>query len=72
MSDERDYGVQCPYYICDTKQTITCEGFIRGSSVIQRYNKIADRKQQMKIFCCKYYKNCELYRMISSEKYEMD
>ena len=72
MSDERDYGVQCPYYITDTKQTITCEGFIRGSSVIQRYNKIADRKQQMKIFCCKYYKNCELYRTISSEKYEMD
>ena len=72
MSDERDYGVQCPYYITDTKQTITCEGFIRGSSVIQRYNKIADRKQQMKIFCCKHYKNCELYRMISSEKYEMD
>ena len=72
MSDERDYGVQCPYYITDTKQTITCEGFIRGSSVIQRYNKIADRKQQMKIFCCNHYKNCELYRMISSEKYEMD
>ena len=72
MSDERDYGVQCPYYITDTKQTITCEGFIRGSSVIQRYNKIADRKQQMRIFCCKHYRNCELYRMISSEKYEMD
>ena len=57
--DERDYGVQCPYYICDDgKQTITCEGFIQGSSVIQRYKRIADRKQQMKLFCCKYFRNC--------------
>lgn len=73
MADERDYGVQCPYYICDDKKrTITCEGFIPGSSVIQRYKRFADQKQQLKLFCCKYYRNCELYRMISAEKYEME
>ena len=68
MSDERDYGVQCPYYITDTKQTITCEGFIRGSSVIQRYNKIADRKQQMRIFCCKHYSCYSILWLCSSGK----
>ena len=73
MADERDYGVQCPYYICDDKKrTITCEGFARGSSVIQRYKRFADQRQQMKIFCCEYYRKCELYRMISAEKYEME
>ena len=73
MAEEQDYGVQCPYYITDDgKRSITCEGFVPGSSVIQRYKRFADQKQQMKIFCCRYFRKCELYRMISAEKYEMD
>ena len=68
----KNLSVQCPYYICDDgKHSITCEGFVQGSNVIQRYRRSQDRHTQMKVFCCRYYRNCELYRMINSEKYDM-
>jgi len=68
----RDYGIACPFYLSDDKKrSITCEGFIQGSSVTQRYKRFADQKKQLQIFCCKHYKKCELYRMICGEKYDL-
>ena len=74
MADERTrtLSVQCPYYICDDRRgSITCEGFIQGSNVTQQYKRFADQRRQMEVFCCEYFRKCELYRMISTEKYDM-
>lgn len=64
--------VLCPFYKKDDgKRRITCEGIVENSSVILtfRYDKLF--KQQMKVFCCKHYDRCEVYRMLI-QKYEDD
>ena len=55
--------VRCPFYRRDDGcKTITCEGVVDDSTIKWSFQKKADRKQQMNIFCCEYYKNCEVPR----------
>ena len=66
-----DKRVQCPFYHQDiaTARRIICEGPIDGSILSLTYNTREDYKQQMNTFCCVYFQNCEVYRMLM-EKYE--
>ena len=65
-----DVNVQCPFYLYDDgRNQICCEGLVKGSNLTQRYRKRCDMRQQMDIFCCDYYKNCEVYRMLMEAKY---
>ena len=62
--------VQCPFYKGDDgKFSITCEGFGNARLLKQRYRNKADYEKQMLVFCCKHYKNCEVYRMLMETKY---
>jgi len=62
--------VKCPFYkFDDGKRRITCEGMIDDSSVALIYRKKSDYLTQIDVFCCEYYTNCEVYRMLM-EKYE--
>lgn len=62
--------IQCPFYVRnDRKNSIICEGITDTSRVILRFSKQPEMLQQLKIFCCGRYGNCELYRAVM-EKYE--
>lgn len=66
-----DKRVQCPFYHQDiaASRRIICEGPIDGSSISLTYVAKQDYKQQMNIFCCEYFQNCEVYQMLM-QKYE--
>ena len=61
--------VVCPFYKKDSGRSITCEGIVDHSSVTLsfQFQHLAD--QQMKVFCCEHYRNCEVYGMLI-QKYE--
>ena len=62
--------VRCPFYCRDNgASTITCEGIVEDSTLNLNFATKADMHQQMEIFCCEYYKNCEVYRMLMEAKY---
>ena len=57
--------VQCPFYkFDDGKRRITCEGLIDDSSLALIYHNKQDYETQINVFCCKYYINCEVYRLL--------
>ena len=57
--------VQCPFYkFDDGKRRITCEGIIDDSSLALIYHNKHDYETQINTFCCQYYINCEVYRML--------
>lgn len=62
--------VKCPFYHRDdSARKLTCEGVVDGSSLTWDFRCKADLQQQIDIFCCDYYKNCEVYRMLIEAKY---
>ena len=64
--------VLCPFYKYDDgKRRITCEGIVEDSSLAITFRDKADFNTQVAIFCCKNYKNCEVFRMLE-EKYKED
>lgn len=64
--------VGCPFYKYDDgRRRITCEGLTDGSSVALIYHRKSDFETQIKVFCCKHYQKCEIYRILM-EKYEED
>lgn len=63
--------VQCPFYKYDDgKQRITCEGLVDNSSLALIYQKKGDYEAQINVFCCEYYKKCEVYKMLMESKYD--
>jgi hypothetical protein len=66
----RKADVQCGLYKYDDGyHRITCDGIIDDSSVALIFHKREDFEKQIEIFCCKHYKNCEIYRMLMENKY---
>lgn len=66
----RQADVKCPFYkFDDGKRRITCEGLIADSSLALIYHKKCDYEMQIRTFCCNYYKNCEVYRILM-DKYD--
>ena len=62
--------VKCPFYRRDDCQTkLTCEGIVDDSTLNWNFRRKEDMLQQMDIFCCAYFKNCEVYRMLMEAKY---
>ena len=63
--------MQCPFYREDDGCfSIVCEGFGNARYLKQRYYNKADYENQMVVFCCDHYKNCEVYRVLMEEKYD--
>lgn len=62
---------QCPFYKSDDhqKRRIICEGIIDDSTLALTYRQKKDYDTQLWVFCCEYYKRCEVYRMLI-EKYD--
>ena len=66
----RQADVQCPFYKYDDgKRRITCEGIIEDSSLSLIYHNKNDYETQITVFCCEYYKRCEIYGILI-DKYD--
>lgn len=67
---------QCPFFTMAEQagagRRIVCEGPIPGGSLSIYFRKKADFENQVNIFCCDRFKNCEIYRMTVNEKYGSD
>ena len=63
---------QCPFFKCDEAKTrrITCEGIVDKSTLALTYRRKRDFDTQLGVFCCEYYKKCEIYRMLMEAKYD--
>ena len=64
----------CPFYKYDElkKKKIVCEGIVDKSVLSLAFRRRIDYDTQLGVFCCEYYKKCEIYRMLIEAKYEED
>lgn len=50
----------CPFFITESKQSITCEGII-GEQTVSRFNTKEEKEAHQQVYCTKqYYVNCDL------------
>lgn len=60
---------QCPFWRELEGNRIGCEGITDHSTICISFDSRAARVQQEAIFCCRHYRNCEIYRAIIEAKY---
>ena len=62
---------QCPFFRAsvDGKKRIICEGIVDKSTLALTFNRKTDYDTQLGVFCCEYYKKCEIVRLLM-EKYD--
>lgn len=65
----RSVDVLCPMYRKDKGTMIGCEGITDNCSIQLKFTNHASCMQQMDIFCCARYKNCEVYEAVMKAKY---
>lgn len=59
-----DALVFCPFYLCESKLSITCEGII-GAKTVTQFKCERDKKEHENNFCCaKHCCGCLLYSAI--------
>ena len=62
--------VKCPFYRRDDGSSrLVCEGIVEDSTLTWNFSSREDLRGQLDIFCCDYFKNCEVYRMLMESKY---
>ena len=65
MQGWQNPDVSCPYYKADSKQEIQCEGIESRSKIALRYERMAEKKRQIREYCCKNWRQCEISRMLT-------
>lgn len=71
MSSESYMQVRCPFYQSDDgAKKIVCKGITTGSDLSFTFQKKKDYEIQRKVFCCDYYRNCEVYTMLARRRTE--
>lgn len=65
----RSADVICPFYKKNKGMMISCEGITDECSIHLHFRNQAACMQQMDIFCCERYKNCEIYEAVMKAKY---
>lgn len=63
---------QCPFFRSDVgkQKRIICEGIVDRSTLALYFDRKKDYETQLRVFCCEYYKRCEIYRMLMESKYD--
>lgn len=61
---------QCPFFQrSDRVHRVVCEGIVEESTVQLYFPKTEDYAKQYRLFCCRHWRNCEVYGMLM-KKYE--
>lgn len=70
MAAPKRVEVGCPFYKRSNSVVIRCEGIAWDGYTDLGFRTMREKDKQMRIFCCKHYRNCEVYRAIVAAKYE--
>lgn len=63
-------NVLCPFYISEEKNKINCENLLSHSNgITHRFENRPEKSRHMARCCCKDYKRCLYYRVLSRDKY---
>ena len=71
MQGWQNPDVGCPFYKADNKWEIQCEGLENRSKIVLRYERMAEKKRQIREYCCRNWEMCEINRMLTM-LYEAD
>ena len=64
---EKEYDtVKCPFYKDETKNTIRCEG-IFTNAISNNFEYSGQKRKHRDAYCCKKYRDCTLYRVVTSK-----
>lgn len=57
---------KCPFYICEFKRSVTCEGYVEGmESSLNKFKTETEKSVFVKQYCTTdNYKECKLCKMI--------
>lgn len=58
--------VKCPFYKDETKNTIRCEG-IFSAALSNNFDSAQSKKEHVKKYCCKHFKECSLYKVVNQK-----
>lgn len=51
----------CPFYVCEAKTTITCEGIV-GTLTVNKFADEYEKREHEKNFCtCRHCQGCSIY-----------
>lgn len=59
----------CPYYHCESRYSITCEGIEDGTEVLTRFPDSDARDRWVQEQCCRFRRTCPVAKLLD-EKYE--
>lgn len=66
---EIDAAARCPFYLCEDRCSITCEGLV-SPRMKQQFLAMSEKMLHEAVFCCKTYEACTVFRSVS-QKYEI-
>jgi hypothetical protein len=53
-SNKNAASVICPFYVYDGKQSITCEGIIRDTRTMTKFENPTKKEKYLKLCCARY------------------
>lgn len=57
----------CPFFLCESKKSITCEGIIT-ESMVSRFDTEEEKQIHEKTYCTKYdFESCEICKALSKK-----
>lgn len=63
-----DVNAKCPYFVCATERTISCEGVVYGSNIDVRFDKVSRVPKHRYDFCdTTCWQGCPVAQMISQK-----
>lgn len=60
-------NTKCPYYICETEKSITCEGISENTKNVTRFEEGKEKKKHQDRYCNKYPNECRLMRILEEK-----
>lgn len=60
---------KCPFFLRDSKRSITCEGVAPGTEMMSRFPSVTDKVAYMRGHCFRFNSGCEIARLLQ-EKYK--
>lgn len=62
-----DISVKCPFYASSGKLTITCEGVIENTEMMNRFRTAELRMEHQKSHCFRYPNDCPIAKEIEAQ-----
>ena len=67
MKHKLSNNVICPFYLCEERQVVYCEGVEDGTSIHLGFNRPPALKEYKKQFCETQYCKCRIAQMLNKK-----